>query len=441
MITSRFRHRGQRLTAAGALCTLLVLLLLSSVPSAGAQGVPIRQATEGTVVGSGLVNPRFVAIADDGTLYVSEAGSGGTEEVPGTPIRRGMTGQVMRLGPGGAKTVVAASLPSYGATGPAGLVTAGGTLWLAIGGPIPGPEPLPLAPLPMENTVMRVISPTTAGQQGMQQVADIGAFEQANNPDAGVLGSNVFDLARAADGMLYVADSGGNVLFRVHPTTGQVSLVTVFARLPARQPGPGGQNEIEPVPTGVAVGPDGAVYVGLYGGGPPVTGRSKVVRVSPAGVVSEVVTGLSNIIDVEVGPDRHLYVVELSAGIDLSAQPPVVQPGRVLRVLPNGSTQVVVDGLEFPGGMTFDRQGTLFITTNTVTPPGPPPAPGTAPRGQVLRFDRIVAPAVALPRTGSAESGTTGGAPVAGLLPAGVGLLALVGTGTVAILTSRRRSA
>lgn len=41
---------------------------------------PLPEGCE--VVAEGLINPRYVAIADDGTLYVTEAGTGGNDVLP-----------------------------------------------------------------------------------------------------------------------------------------------------------------------------------------------------------------------------------------------------------------------------------------------------------------------------------------------------------------------
>src|SRR5207247_959368 len=108
---------------------------------------------DGVVVAGGLVSPRFLTVNDDGSLYVTEAGTAGTETVP-TPqgttlpaIKRGNTGQVTRIDPGGAKTVVSGNLPSFGGAGeiygPAGIVFSGGSILVAIGGPAQYTRSLP----------------------------------------------------------------------------------------------------------------------------------------------------------------------------------------------------------------------------------------------------------------------------------------------------------
>ena len=401
-------------------CRLLAAAAVTSASVGGmvAGGAPTMVAAQaaacGTVVAGGLNSPRFVAVADDGTVYVSEGGTGGAEVLPsgpeeqaGPPGTRGLTGQVTRVAPNGAKSVLAGNLPSYfnpieGAVGPAGLALSGGALWLAIGSSGEGYTHLP--PLPNEASVVRISLPGGA----ITKVADLGAYEAANNPGGFAIDTNPYGLARAADGTIYAADAGGNTLYRIAPS-GQLSVAAVLPGLPlppgapappGGNPSRGGANEIDPVPTGVAVGPDGSVYLGLLSGFPFPPGAAKVVRLGVGGATTDVARGLTMVTGVAVGPDRTLYVSEISTGVSLSAQGLQIAPGRVERVLPNGSTQVVADGLMAPNGIAFDRLGNLYVVVNSAFTP---PDAGAA--GQVVRCDRVAAPATGLPRTGSAAPG------------------------------------
>jgi hypothetical protein len=248
--------------------------------------------------------------------------------------------------------------------------------------------------LPNENSVLR-INPQTGA---VTRVADLGAYERANNPHPAAVDSNLYGIALGPDANLYVADAGGNDLLRVNPSTGQVSLVTVFPPL-ATPPGAVGPPQLEPVPTGVAVGPDGGFYVGFLGGGPFPEGAAKAVRVAPNGQLTDVATALTAVVGLAFGPDRMLYVSEIFSRFDLSTTPPTPRPGRVRRVLPDGTTQDVADELPTPNGIAFDRAGNLYVVVNSAFTP-----PQAGPQGQVLRCDRIAAAAPDLPRTGGAGS-------------------------------------
>src|SRR5919199_1101540 len=348
--SSRAVFRRCRSLAAAAVTSALV----GGMVAGGAPTMVAAQAAAcGTVVAGGVKSPRFVAVSDDGTGYVSERGTGGA-------------------------------------------------LWLAIGSSGEGYTHLP--PLPNEASVVRISLPGGA----ITKVADLGAYEAANNPGGFAVDTDPYGLARAADGTIYVADAGGNTLYRIAPS-GQLSVAAVLPGLPlppgapappGGNPSRGGANEIDPVPTGVAVGPDGSVYLGLLSGFPFPPGAAKVVRLGVGDATADVARELTMVTGVAFGPDRNLYVSEISTGVSLSAQGLQIAPGRVERVLPNGSTQVVADGLMAPNGIAFDRPGNLYVVVNSAFTP---PDAGAA--GQVVRCDRVAAPAAGLPRTGSAAPG------------------------------------
>jgi len=383
-------------------CAIRTALSVSLVAGllAGTAAVTLAQVPSGCAVyASGLAAPRFVAVGADGTVYVTEAASGGSEQLerpaqlpPQVPVftNRGLTGRVTRIGAGGAKTAIVTNLPSYASPteqgGAAGIAVSGGNLLVAVGNP--GPLTPFIAPLPNDSSVLRITP-----QGATTRIADIGAIERTRNPDPNAVDTNLYGLAVAANGTIYVADAGGNAVYRVNPTTGAADVLAVIPGLPSPQPNParGGRSEMDPVPTGVAVGADGNVYVGLLSGFPFPEGAGKVVRISPTGQVSDFATGLTAVTGVAVGPDRNVYVSEIFR-FDPSATPPF-RPGRVLRVLPTGATQVVADNLNTPNGLAFDRSGTLYIVTGSVTPDG-----------QVLRCAGV-AGAVALPATGAGPAG------------------------------------
>src|SRR5262245_592458 len=99
------------------LVAIMVIALVASPvsaqeasPVAGAESSPL------TVVASGLTNPRGFLWAPDGTLYVAEAGIGGTQlgtptaPPPVGPFHGGSTGSVVRID-NGCPVLVAGGLP------------------------------------------------------------------------------------------------------------------------------------------------------------------------------------------------------------------------------------------------------------------------------------------------------------------------------------------
>jgi hypothetical protein len=169
-------------------------------------------------------------------------------------------------------------------------------------------------------------------------VADLGAFEAERNPDGGVVESNPFDVADLGGGEALVADAAGNDLLTVNKH-GNVKVVAVFpselvstanaksiAGCPAGPPpicGLPAMIPAEAVPTSVAIGPDGAFYVGELKGFPAPIGESRIWRVAPnarnvecgergqSPLCSVALDGFTSIIDLAFGPDGRLYIAQL----------------------------------------------------------------------------------------------------------------------------------
>lgn len=342
-----------------------------------------------SVIASGLLDPRYIAVGPDGTIYVSEAGSGGDEVVSAedagaTPVAnpnespadtRGFTGQVTQIAPDGTQSVLATGLPSYAmggveTTGPAGIaVAADGTVILAIGGA--GPATAYTEALPNENSVVS-IDPTNGG---VIVLADIGAYERANNPDPAAVDSNLYDVALGDDGTIYVNDAGGNTTYTVPAGGGDPTVLTVHPQLPLPEgmEAPPGVTGLDPVPTGIAA-IDGAVLVGYLSGGPFPAGAAKIVSVALDGTIADVAGGLTMVVDVATGPDGQLYATQIST--DFLSQPPA--PGNVVRVLGDGTQEIVIDGVMFPNGIAFDQDGNLLVAVGTV-----------GGNGQVLRCEGV----------------------------------------------------
>lgn len=372
-------------------------------PGMGQPGVP-----EGcVVVADGLVNPRYVAVDDDGVIYISEAGTGGDEMVsppaaspepsasPVTdepapdmgempPIMRGNTGQVTMVTPDGEQSVLVDGLPSYMVggleiTGPAGLVISNDAILLAVGGS--GPATAFSEPLEYENTIVS-IDPQSGS---VTMLADLGVVERGTNPDPYNIDSNLYGIDVGEDGYIYVNDAGGNTTFRVPNGGGEVELVAIHPGIeipegdapPGGNPGRGGELALDPVPTDIVTGADGSMLVGLLSGGPFPAGAAKVVSVAPDGTITDLATGLTMVVGLAVGPDGHLYASQLS--MNLMGEMP--EPGNVVRVLEDGTHEVVLDGLMLPNGMTFDQDGNMLVVVNTVSIGGP--------TGQLLRCEGV----------------------------------------------------
>jgi sugar lactone lactonase YvrE len=359
------------------------MLVLLAFPSLALAQPPAPEIEGGTIVATGFNGPQGIALDADGNLWVIDSGVGGDQEIPfiseetgqPTTTMMGMTARIVMVAPDGTQTDVAA-LPSVMASevealGGARLAWLDGTLYATVGGWVGGVgDPPDLA-----GVVARV------EDGNVSEVADTWAFEEANNPDGLILEAHPYGITAGPDGWLWIANSGANTLEKVNPATGEIQDVAVFDGLSGPMPNPARNNamEADPVPTAVVFDDMGDALVSLLSGFPFVPGSSKVVRVTPDGVVSDYATGLTMLTDLQRGPDGELYAVEFGM---FTEQGPVPNAGAVVRIHEGDASEVVVSGLPFPTSLVFDADGNAYVTINGVGAPW---------SGAVVRFDALTA--------------------------------------------------
>ncbi len=175
-------------------------------------------------------------------------------------------------------------------------------------------------------------------------VVDLADFETDNDPNEDGPDTNPNSVL-VSQGRAIVSDAGANDLLRIKQN-GSVEVIATFPNVDV--PGPGGAPfSMDFVPTTVAKGPDGALYVGQLTGFPFPLGGAKVYRIGPSGteVVAE---GFTNIISIAFDGAGNLYVLEIFHNGLLSGDP----TGALIRVAPNGDQTIVMsDGLITPGGL------------------------------------------------------------------------------------------
>jgi hypothetical protein len=371
----------------GAIGMGAVVAIAAALP-VSAQGPTIEE-----VVG-GLNSPRGVALGPDGTVYVVEAGVGGEGPCVDHPelvnLCFGPSGTVTAISDGTASQLVtdlpSGITPNGEVIGPSDVtVDAEGTVWFLVGGPGHGAAEFRDA---IEGGAGEGIGQLYMVADGAAtSVADLAAYETANNPDVDQPGntdpdSNVNGLA-ASDVGAVVADAGGNDLLTV-AADGTISTVAVFPVVmqpappdPAASPDPSAEPvmvPMDPVPTSVTVGEDGAYYVGTLTGFPFPVGGANVFRVVPGEEPTVYASGLTNIIDVEFGPDGTLYVLEIAHDGLLAALAGMAESGPgmggLLAVPPGGGEAQLIasEGLPMPGGMAVAEDGSIYVSTCSVCP-------------------------------------------------------------------------
>lgn len=352
--------------------TVLTALLLAIAGGVHAQG-------GGETVASGFNGPQGVLVAPDGSVWVIDSGMGGDETVsfPSPEsgqleeAKYGESARIVQVAADGTQTV-AASLPSVlvgmEAIGGARLALLDGVLYAASG----------------QWTGEASSSPAIADTPGVVKiegdaatlVANTWPLEASQNPDGTLFDSHPYGLTAGPDGMLWMADAGGNDLLKIDPASGEVSLIVAFEGIPGPLPNPGrnGAMESDPVPTAVAFDDAGNAYVSLLPGFPFLPGSAKVVQVTTSGKISDYATGLSMVTDLRRGPDGNFYAVSMG---QFSEQGPTPNSGAIVRVMPGDASEVVVSGLSFPTSIDFNSAGDAYVTTNGVGAPG---------SGEVVKF-------------------------------------------------------
>lgn len=318
------------------------------------------------VVMSGLDNPRGLAFAPDGALYVTEAGRGGASpciSMRGIAACYGPTGAVSRLHRGRQERVVE-GLPSIADAagtetgGPNDISFQGNVGYVTIG--FAGVAPAMRSEFGAAGKVFGHLLRLNPGGT-WQVVADVSAHEQASNPAGGPIETNPFAVL-AEPGARLVTDAAGNSLLRV-AADGSITTVATFLSRPFAA--------TDAVPTGFARGPDGAIYLGQLTGVPFADGAANIFRIAPGDSPTVWQSGFKTIIDLDFAADGSLYVLQHATGPLFFAG-----PGQVIRIAPDGSRAVVFGGLDRPTSLAVGPDGALYVANRGVT----------AMAGEVLRI-------------------------------------------------------
>jgi hypothetical protein len=250
-----------------------------------------------SVVADHLNNPRQLTVRGK-AVYVAEAGTGGDCPPEVLPCI-GLTGSVTRVHHGEAERIQTGLLsiltPFEGeVVGVDALAFRGGHLYGVSSGSCDIPPGLPEEVVAQAGKILRL-----GGGDRVKPVADVSTIECTTDPDGQGPDTNPYGLAvRGRD--FYVADAGGNDVLRVR--RGETTVAAVLSR------------DGQPVPTSLAVGPDGALYIGTlnFRGGP---GTAKIYRFDPRrGELSVYADGLFAITGLAFGPKGWLYVSQFTTG-------------------------------------------------------------------------------------------------------------------------------
>jgi streptogramin lyase len=388
-----------RRIAAAAAVLAASLAGIAAVPAvAKATPASIKE----TVVQGGLNAPRHLVLTRAG-LVVTEAGTGGpagasncatgpaTEGAGTSQYCTGPTGDIFTISSRGQTIPVLSKLPSVieeaiqEVTGPSAIAYGHGQEAVTIDDflvNMDGSNSLLPKPFASAFGTLRLIS------HGKTRVVDLAAFAAAHPQTAYSLGTVPGETAYDSDpydviayrGGWVVADAGANDLLYVS-ATGRVSMLARFPAVTEQVPAGVFGNpapisvDAQAVPTSVAIGPDGALYVGLLIGVPSDPGTSDIYRVVPGHQPEIWARGLTSLTAIAFDRQGRLLATEFNTGGLLS--PPTV-PGALVRISNHGRTVTTlpVPGLYQPTGLAVSANGTVYVsnygdsTTSTSSQPG-----------------------------------------------------------------------
>jgi hypothetical protein len=352
------------------------------------------------VVAADLNNPRKIFVGSDHALYVVEAGTGGRDRCIGAGTNKtcvGLSGSITKIRNGAQARVVtglwSGALPNgRRAQGPADVIVRRGVYHVLLqNGTINSKGFNGLGP---DATTAGDLITTPAGKATPGVIFNFAAFEVANNPDHGrgpgarfgnpSIDSDPYAFVAYRDGYA-VVDAAGNDLLWIGPN-GKVSVLAVFPTQTLKLTRAIGRTigappsmtsiSVQSVPSSVALGPDGALYVGELTGVPFAAGSARVWRVLPGRRPTVYASGFTTISDLGFdGP--NLLVLELSTKGLLAGK----SAGALIRVTPARVKSVLASrGLLYPTGLAVDG-GSIYISNH-----GLYPAAGAGPHGEVVRL-------------------------------------------------------
>lgn len=364
----------------------------SALITFGVEGASLASTLE--VLASGLDSPRGLTFGPDGALYVTEAGRGGTGPcIPapgagpdGPTVCYGSTGAITRIQNRIQERIVT-GLPSVALPVPDLNVTidatgvhdiefdSTGRAYIVLGlGSSPEQRDQVLQ-IPEFGQFIAVDNINNANETSLTTLADLAKYEGLFNPDDNDSGffnpynegidSNPFNFL-IQDDTAYIVDAAGNDIFQVKTDGSELTLLTVFPERLVTDPLTNETIPLQSVPTAVAVGPDGALYVSEYTGFPYPENAARIFRLDSDRQPKVYAEGFRQIIDIDFDDAGNLYVLQYATESLLETFP---SPGLLVKITPDGTRESLVsEGLLFPTALELAPGGDIYISNRGYVP-------------------------------------------------------------------------
>ena len=374
----------QRIAGAVLGASVLAASLLAAEAGPAATAEAASTGVTVTVVGGPLNAPKHLILTPAG-LLVTESGAGGTSKANcvtgpatgGTNLVRycaGLTGAVSLIR--GHSVPLAVPLPSLieedtqEVAGPAAVAFNGDSQAVVFQDVLETKDGGNTLPKPFGTFFGSLL----LRRGGTVVRADLAAFAAAHPQPASSLGdfpgetaynSDPYDVVAYRGGYV-VADAGANSLLEVSEQ-GTIRLLARFPTLAEQAPANliGNPKPItiqaQAVPTSVAVGPDGALYVSLLRGVPSDPGTAYIYRVVPGHRPTIWARGLTAVTAIAFDSEGRLLATEYNVHGLLA---PATVPGALVRISRNGHTvtKLPVHGLYQPTGVAAGPGGVVYVS-------------------------------------------------------------------------------
>ncbi|RMG16078.1 MAG: ScyD/ScyE family protein [Bacteroidetes bacterium] len=298
----------------------------------------------------GLAGPIDVNVDAQGSLWLTEAGSGAQD------------GRVNKIQPDGSRMIVIDSLPSFfdpdsrEIQGPwTTTMMTDGRIFVCQG---EGPDSLSASIMEFHwDDFMAKGAPLHAADR--RSIIKVGEWVTAN----GFEESNPYSFILDETGDFIISDAAANAILKYRPDSARFEVLHVFA--PFQNPTPIGPPFVDVVPTKILAYPGGGYLVASLTGFPFLDGAANIYHVQADGTSSVFASGLTLITDMAYNAaDSSLLALQFGkfGPIDSTSFGFLFGSAQVVKISANGQRDTLLAGFGPSPGMALAADSSLYLT-------------------------------------------------------------------------------